>query len=181
VGLLHEKNHLMLLRRLTGGEDIKPLKMLADILEPLKGYERHRHGVKYTQFSPYTRMVDACRADAKMARNFNETVDLFLGSKDRKAATELLNQTGYWKSGLQELEGVISRNPVLFEIKPHAETLAAITGMIPEFIGAIKEGKHLSQDKIEKANDLLKTVKPWGQLEMPVLKGFEKLLKGCAP
>ena len=181
VGLLHEKNHLMLLRRLTGGEEIKPLKMLADVLEPLKGYERHRHGVKYTQYSPYTRLVDACRADSKVARNFNELVDLFIESKDSKAATQLLDQNAYWKSGLQDLEGVISGNPILFEIKPHSETLAAISGMIPEFIGAIKEGKHLSQEKIEKANGLLKSVKPWGQLEMPVLKGFEKLLKGCAP
>ncbi len=181
VGLLHEKNHLMMLRRLTGGEDIKPLKMLVDVLEPLKGYERHRHGVKYTQFSPYSRLVDASRADAQVARNFNEMIDLLIESRDGSVASLLLGQIAYWKSGQADLDGVITRNPILHEIRPHATTLASLVEIMPKLIGSIYEGKKAPQSEIDKANELLKSVKPWGQAEMPLLKGLEKLVKACAP
>lgn len=181
VGLLHEKNHLMMLRRLTGGEDIKPLKMLVDILEPVKEYKRHRLGVKYTQYSPYTRTVDASRADAKVARQFNENVDILIDSKDASAVGRLLSQIDHWKSGLTDLEGVINRNPILHEIRPHAATLAALVEMLPEMITSVSGGKKVTRSQIDKGNKLLKNVIPWGQAEMPVLKGFERLLKACAP
>ncbi len=61
LGLLHLKNADMILRRLAGGPKIKPLKVLAEAVEPLENYARHGQAA-YTSLSPFTRFVDACRS-----------------------------------------------------------------------------------------------------------------------
>ena len=50
-------------RRLAGGPQIKPLKVLAEAVEPLEDYERHGQAT-YTSLSPFTRFVDACAPES---------------------------------------------------------------------------------------------------------------------
>ncbi len=181
-GLLHEKNYEMMLRRLVSGENVKPIKMLVDILEPVKDYKRHSMGVKYTQFSPYTRVVDAARADAQTARNFNELVSVLIDSRDGSVTSFLLGQLAFWKTGLPELKDQIKRNPILLEVMPHAESLQTICDLMPEMIGSVFSGDKVDQEIIDKANAFIKgnTVRH-GQAELMIVEGFEKLTKFCAP
>ena len=46
LGVTHRSNYLPMLKRLAGDTDVKPLKVLADVMEPahLKHYQRHRWG-----------------------------------------------------------------------------------------------------------------------------------------
>jgi hexosaminidase len=56
-GLLHQKNYEMMLRRLTDNHDIKALKTIADILEPVKIYNRHFPGEGARSTLSYTRKL----------------------------------------------------------------------------------------------------------------------------
>src|SRR5687767_10221718 len=60
VGLTHEKNQTMLLRRLAQGRDIGPLQTLVSVVEPVKEYRRNQQRPQ-TMLSPLTGLIDAAR------------------------------------------------------------------------------------------------------------------------
>ena len=80
LGLLHLKNPDMLLRRLAGNAAIEPLKILAEAVEPLEGYERHGQAA-YTSLSPFTRFVDACAPESLPARSLGKQVERYLAGE----------------------------------------------------------------------------------------------------
>src|SRR5216683_1821921 len=58
LGLTHEKNVDMLLRRMATTENIDPLKTLVSLVEPVKEYRRAREHPA-TMLTPLTRLIDA--------------------------------------------------------------------------------------------------------------------------
>src|SRR5258708_39990903 len=70
LGLTHEKNVDMMLRRLTRTKEIAPLKTLVSGVEPVKQYARAR-AHPATMLSPVTRLIDAGTPDTRDAREFN--------------------------------------------------------------------------------------------------------------
>jgi hexosaminidase len=66
LGLTHEKNVDMMLRRLTRSRDIGPLKTLASVVEPVKEYRRSQ-AHPATMLAPLTRLIDAATPDSRAA------------------------------------------------------------------------------------------------------------------
>ncbi len=126
-GLLHIKNYEMMLRRLTGNRDTGPLRTLIDVIEPLKHYQR---GSKrpYDQFSPLTRVVDAARPDARVARNFNARVDAYLAG-DKSQTGQLKNDLIRWKTNHEKLLPLIAQSPVLKEVESLSADLSAVAAI----------------------------------------------------
>jgi hexosaminidase len=82
LGLTHRMNYTKMLQRLAGKDPIDPLKVLADIVQPVKYYTRP--GTKeYTQQSPLNRLVDAARPESITALEFRNLVDEMLLSAPR--------------------------------------------------------------------------------------------------
>ena len=79
LGLQHERNRPMMLRRLCQCRDVAALEVLLGAIEPVKVYNRGRLR-KHTQFSPLTRMVDAAWPDAGPAREFRWAVERLIES-----------------------------------------------------------------------------------------------------
>ncbi len=82
VGLTHEKNQAMLLRRLAQGREIGPLQTLVSVVEPVKEYRRNQQRPQ-TMLSPLTGLIDAARPDSDVARRFAATVDGLLSDAPR--------------------------------------------------------------------------------------------------
>ena len=59
LGLTHRLSYNTMLEELANGDPVEPLRTLADIVEPVKGYARVSSGRKYTQQIPFNRLVDA--------------------------------------------------------------------------------------------------------------------------
>jgi len=69
-----------MLRRMLGeGVKTDALRALADVVEPVKLYNRGRSR-NYTQRTPLDRLVDAARPESDAARVFRKDVDAFLGT-----------------------------------------------------------------------------------------------------
>src|SRR5437870_9627740 len=83
-GLTHERNYVMLLRRLVASENTAPLRTLTSIIEPVKQYRRYQMRPQ-TMLSPLTGLVDAARPDSETARHFASNVDAFLADAPRFA------------------------------------------------------------------------------------------------
>ena len=85
---LTERSNLELMRmRLAGNMPVGPLDAFASILEPVKGYERHRE--PYGALTPFNRLVDAIPPESDAARAFGFAVDAYLAAPSPEAAGAL--------------------------------------------------------------------------------------------
>ncbi|MFC1553975.1 beta-N-acetylhexosaminidase [candidate division KSB1 bacterium] len=178
LGLLHEKNYEMFLRRLTNYKDITPLKILVDIIEPLKGYNRGRHK-PYTQQSPLTRVVDAARPDAKKARDFRKLVDEYLENNQNNNAIyeNLKRDLEIWARNHTDLLRIIKTSPVLREIETLSEDLTAVSLIGLESLEMLQKGSAADSKWLEESVKTLEQAKRQrGQTELMILPAIEKLV-----
>ena len=181
AGLTHLKNREAMLRRLAGGGDAHPLRTLLGAIEPLTGYDRHKVGVTYTSFSPFTRMVDAAVADPRPAREFNRRVDRFLGGKDEDALAELKEQLARWKENHQSVQSLVERSPVLNEVETLSEDLSAAAALGLEALDILTGKQKAGPSWIAEAKRLLERAGPQrGELELAILPAITKLVEAAS-
>ncbi len=82
LGLSIHRNRDVMLRRLAGDaatpDDLAALRLLAGIVEPVKGYERGQEQPGATQFTPLAGLVDCAQPESAAAREFASLVDTLL-------------------------------------------------------------------------------------------------------
>ncbi len=176
VGLQHLKNQAMMLRRLTRGQDTHPLRVLIDVIEPLKEYNRHQ-GRDYTQFSPLTLAVDAALPDAKAARDFNRLAARYLQERSKEIENELRSRLTSWKNNHEKLKPIIDRAPALVEIETLSLDLsrAAVVGL--EALDLLIAGAKPGEERLNELKEILTgAAQPRGQAELMIIPAIEKLI-----
>ena len=179
LGLTHEKNYGMMLRRLANNQDTKALRTLVDVLEPVKIYRRNRLRKQFS-YTPLTRVVDAARPDAEVARNFRKLVDVYLENpaKHPEEKVQIIEWLKYWKRNHSELEPLIRRSPVLREIEDHSRNLTLCADIGLQTITFIDSDKKADEEWLEQNTKVLENAKtPYGQTELMILPAIEKLLE----
>jgi hexosaminidase len=116
LGLTHQKNVDMMLRRLTRSKEIGPLKTLASVVEPVKEYHRAREHPA-TMLTPLTRLIDAATPDSRAAREFKELVDGLLSDAPifRQNRDHIEAVLASWRDVRPALEVMIDQSPILRE------------------------------------------------------------------
>ncbi|MCK5455842.1 MAG: family 20 glycosylhydrolase, partial [Melioribacteraceae bacterium] len=176
-GLLHIKNYEMMLRRLTNN-NIDELKILVDVIEPVKIYSRLSQGIKFTQYSPYTRVVDAARPESDRAREFNRCVDEFLKSKDAEKEELIKQWLKTWKTNHEKLLPIIYQSPIIKEIEPLSQNSSDISQIGLEALVLLREGNSAPIKWLDKADALIEEARePYGQTEIHVIDGIENLVR----
>ena len=178
LGLQHEKNYQIMLKRLSNNTDYTALKNFIDIIEPVKIYRRNDLRPQ-TSFTPLTRVVDAARPDQKKARDFRKLVDLFLTAKaeDQNMVNEIRFNLVSWRDNHRELLKMIQISPILNEIELLSADLSrcAIIGL--EALKMIESGSKSNEEWRENSLRVLKNAgNPRGQCELMVIDAIEKLL-----
>jgi hexosaminidase len=106
-GLGHNESIRRMQARIAG--DAAPeVAMLASILEPMKGYTRHRSR-KYGSATPFNRLVDAIPPESNAAREFRDDVDR--GADPTNIRRRLIE----WRDNAHALAPGLARNPLLAE------------------------------------------------------------------
>jgi hexosaminidase len=127
LGLTHEKNVDMMLRRLAGTKDIDPLKTLVSVVEPVKEYRRGRAHPS-TMLMPLTRLIDAARPDSEAAREFAELVDELLSDAPhlRLHADRINSILTRWRNVRPALDVMIQQSGILREAEQLPRDLSEI-------------------------------------------------------
>ena len=130
LGLQHERNRPMMLRRLCQCRDVAALEVLLGAIEPVKVYNRGRLR-KHTQFSPLTRMVDAAWPDAGPARDFRWAVERLIESDfvDEADLEKVRSTLVTWSDNHAELEKTIQTSPALADIEAMSITLTRVSSI----------------------------------------------------
>jgi hexosaminidase len=178
LGLQHERNYFMLLRRLTNNQDIESLKILVDVLEPVKQYKRPSQRA-YTSYSPLTRVVDAARPDSRIAREFRNQAERYLAGEIQFAAS-LEEKLKLWQENHQKLKEIIVKSPVLHEIESMSKDLSQAAEIGLTALRFLLNDNKASEDWVKEQLQLLKKAKtPRGQTELTILPAIEQLVRSC--
>ncbi|HEX6622382.1 MAG TPA: family 20 glycosylhydrolase [Pyrinomonadaceae bacterium] len=182
LGLLHERNQMMMLRRLAQGRDVAPLHTLVSIVEPVKEYRRYQQRPQ-TMLSPLTGLVDAARPDSDAARRFHALVEALLSDAPRfEVHSEELRRTlTAWRDAGTELEAMIDASPALHEARPLAADLASLGSAGLEALSYLSRGVAPPAEwRDARLASVEQAAKPKAALEFVVVTGVRQLVVAAA-
>jgi hexosaminidase len=128
LGLTHNSSYAPLLRRIAGTTDIAALKVLADVLEPVKDYTREETApAPATSASPLNRVVDAVRPESATARQFADAVNELVGGTPQPGSeARIRNLLNRWRDNQAELQPQFEKSLLLKEVAPVSQNLSAL-------------------------------------------------------
>lgn len=129
LGLTHRSARTHMLHRMAGTEDISALRVLADVVEPVKDYNRWDDAKGPIDFhAPLNRMIDAVYPESDVARNFSNLVQTFVqsGNKDQAAEAQIRTYLTTWRDNDAKLHSLLDRSFLLQEVAPLSADLSAL-------------------------------------------------------
>jgi hexosaminidase len=152
VGLTHRSRPRKMLQRIAGPatpQEFAALKMLADLVEPVKDYTRGET-TSYTAITttPLNHLVDAVPPESDAARRFDEKVAVFVSSscRDANAAAQLRAQLTKWRDNDAALQSLAQKSFLVKEVAPTSQDLTAVATLGLAALDAITSGTPLSDD-----------------------------------
>ena len=129
LGLMHNAARDRMLQRMAGTTDISALRVLADVVEPVKDYNRWDDAKGPIDFhSPLTHMIDAVYPESDSARDFSNLVQQLgqSGYRDRAVEAQIRAQLMLWRDNDAKLNPLLQRSALLQEDIPVSQNLAMI-------------------------------------------------------
>jgi len=182
LGLTHERNSPVMLRRLANSEQIGPLRTLASLIEPVKEYHRYQMRPQ-TMLSPLTGLVDAARPDSDSARQFAALVEGLLSDAPRFQLyrSDVRDSLKIWRDAGIALDPMIDRAPGLQEARPLAKNLADVSAAGLEAINYLATGTAATaQWRDVQLSKLDEAAKPKAALELVIVPSVRKLIIAAA-
>ena len=130
LGLTHNSVRTEMLERMAGNLDTAALlRVLADVVEPVKDYNRWDDAKGPIDFrAPLTRMIDAVSPESDTARQFNDLVENFAqsGYRDKTVEAQIRSYLTTWRENDVRLHPVLEQSFLLQEVVPLSQNLSAL-------------------------------------------------------
>jgi hexosaminidase len=174
LGLRHRQNPRLMLQRLAGAASVAALETLADVVEPVKGYQREETN-KYVQQTPLNRLVDAVPPESDLAREFNALAAR--AKHDPAVRPQLRRWLAQWRDNDAGLHPVLGQTFLLRELVPVSQSLARIAGAGLDALGAIESGRRLpAAARARQLAAIDDAAKPRAELLIAIAPGVRALL-----
>jgi hexosaminidase len=179
LGLTHNSARAHMMQRMAGNSDIAVLRVLADVVEPVKDYNRWDDAKGPIDFhAPLTRMIDAVSPESDTARRFSDLVQTFTqsGYKDQAAETQIHMWLTTWRDNDARLHPLLAQSFFLQEDVPLSQDLSALGAAGLQALDYLDKGQTapdawkaqqmavINQAKTRQADMLLMVVAPVQQL-----------------
>jgi len=129
LGLTHNAARDRMLQRMAGTADVASLRILADVVEPVKDYNRWDDSKGPIDFhAPLTHMIDAVYPESDSAREFSALVQQFIqsGFKDQVAEAQIRSWLTLWRNNDAKLQPLLRQSALLQENVPVSQNLAMV-------------------------------------------------------
>jgi hexosaminidase len=182
LGLTHNTNYIPMLQRIANQTDVNALRVLADVVEPVKDYTREDLASSPpTQQNPLNRLVDAVAPESEAAREFSVEVDKFLAGQcqDAVGAANLRTALSSWRNNDERLQPASSNSFLLREAAPISKNLAVVSAAGLQAIDFIEHKENAPDAWVKAESALIQDAqKPnSAQLVLAVSPGVEKLVE----
>jgi hexosaminidase len=127
--LMHRSAREPMLQRMAGDADLSALRVLADVVEPVKDYNRWDDARGPIDFhAPLNRMIDGVYPESDVARQFNDLVHTFSqsGYKDQAAEMQIRNWLTLWRDNDAKLNPLLSQSLLLRDDVTLSQNLSAL-------------------------------------------------------
>ncbi len=180
LGLTHRSSYAPMLRRLTDYRPIADLQTLADVLEPVKFYQRPGSR-EYTSLMPLNRLVDATRPESDVARLFARMVDEFLADPDHRArGEEIRNWLRRWRENHDRLMPTLRAAPMLQEAEPLSVNLRDLAEVGLEALSSLRSGRRVGEDARERQIEVVdRATEPQAELLIMVAPAVRRLVEAA--
>ncbi len=129
LGLAHNSARDQMLQRMAGTSDITALRVLANVVEPVKDYNRWSDEKGPIDFhAPLTRMIDAAYPESDAGLEFSNLVQQFVqsGYKDQAAEARIRTWLTLWRYNDAKLHPLLQQSALLQENVPVSQNLAML-------------------------------------------------------
>jgi hexosaminidase len=183
-GLSHLCNYERALRRIANNEQTKYVKVLTDVLTPVKGYQKLISGMMKGpaasyQTTPLTSVSDIVFVDSETKRNFRMLVKTYLETHDKNTENQIRSYLVAWQDNDSHLQRLFAGNKRLTEIQDHSKNLSLAAAIGLE---ALEHGdKGASPDPAwiqQQATALGSYAKAHGDTEIAVIPEIAALVNG---
>jgi hexosaminidase len=177
AGAAHRRSWDQMLARIAGAGPIEPVRTLAEVVEPVKNYQRNslQKGA-YTQSTPLNRMVDVAHPDSMAARDFEKLVAKLAADKSVAPAIRLRLQV--WRTNHARLQPASSPSALLKETATISQNLTAVSAAGLEALARIEKGQRGDAAWYDRQQALFKeAAKPSAELLLSVLPGVRQLVE----
>jgi hexosaminidase len=146
LGLTHRSSYVAMLGRLAGTDDIAALRVLADVVEPDKGYSRptwaSSMGIVFTSATPLNHLTDAVAPESEGAQEFTTAVNSLVSSKfsDTASEAQVRAQLVLWRDNYARLQPLLDRSFLLKEVTPLSRDLASLGAVGLQALDYIDKG-----------------------------------------
>ena len=176
-GVTHKVYYPEAIRGLVGDDGYEPLKVLMDVLEETKYYDRLATIIdRDTLYFPdmvLDGVADAARPESPEARLFNKQVDLYLLEPADETRDALITQLAVWKSNHEQLLPFISGSEKLEPLRNLSSGLALLSVIaIQKLSNSTLESS--GTDEVQNTLDLIETGE--NGVLVAVAPGIRKLL-----
>jgi hexosaminidase len=183
LGLTHDSAYPLMLRRIAGSDDSGPVRVLADVVEPVKDYAREEQALTpATSSTPLNRLVDAARPESATAREFSEMVDQFVAGKaDDAVKNHMRTLLTYWRDNQTKLQPFEVNSFLLKEVVPISKNLSALGAGGLQAMDYISSGLAASDKWVAEQTELAEqSKKPQAQLLLMIAPPIEKLIHAAS-
>jgi hexosaminidase len=184
MGLAHRTGLNAMLRRMTGSEDVSPLGVLADAVEPVKEYTREQlaqsAGKTLTSDLPLNRLVDAVAPESEVSRRFTKSVDDLIAGHfwDPASEAQVRSVLVQWRDNDSRLQPSIQKSFLLKEIAPLSEQLSSLGTAGLQALDYLDHAEHPSDDwKLRQAALVEQSKKPTADLLLVIAPAVQKLIQ----
>ena len=180
LGLTHNSQYIRDLERLSGSTDIEALKVLADVVEPVKEYTREQTApYPATSLTPLNRLVDAVAPESDAARNFSAQVDSLLSSPTPTTIADLRASLTTWRDNDAKLQPLLQSSFLLKEDSALSTTLAQLGTAGLQALDYLEHNQPAPGDwKQSQLATLEDAKKPKSQLLLMVAPAVQRLVEG---
>jgi hexosaminidase len=183
LGLTHNSSYDPMLRRIAGSDDISALKVLADVLEPVKDYTREETApASATSLLPLNRVVDAVRPESATARQFADAVNDLVGNAAKPGSEARMKDIlKRWRDNQAELQPQVEKSLLLKEVAPLSQNLSALGAAGLAALYYIDRGQAAPPEWVTQQTAVIEQArKAQAQLLITVTPSVEKLIQASA-
>ena len=181
LGLTHRSARMHMLHRMAGSADIAPLRVLADVVEPVKDYNREDLTKSPVDLhAPLIRLVDAVYPESDTAREFSALVQVFVqsGGKDQAAEAQIRTWLTLWRDNDAKLQSLLTRSSLLQEDVTISQNLSMLGAAGLQALDSLDKSQTVPDSwKAQQLATIGGAAKPTANLLLMVLAPVQQLVE----
>lgn len=187
LGIDPRESYSEMLSRIAGSDDDAPLRVLAAVVEPVKGYARENlereAGFTMNSMNPLNMLVDAVPPESDSAREFSGLVNSWIAGqfKDAPAEAHIRAILTAWRDNDARLQPILANSFLTKGIAPLSQNLAALGGGGLQALDFIDKGERPPDAwNAQTQATIQQATKPQADLLLPVTAAVQALVQAAA-